>query len=1214
MPPDRHERPVAQSAAAPRSSAERTPAAGPGRPSAVLDLQRKAGNQATAGLIRQVSAAPDDQAPPDLVPTDPHEPRERAADEAADALTAGGPAGDGNAPRPGSPPPAPGSASGPALPGLGSGQPLPDELRSRFEAFFGPDLGEVRIHAHPAGARMAEALDASAFTVGRDVVFGAGRFRPGTRAGDRLLAHELAHVVAGHSAGAPRTALRQAMKTDQAAGQPRGTLFFFTVRLSGTPLDSDALLTEFVRQYYRLASAADAARMRDQGGWEWTGTPPVVTGVDLRRGYIRVVVRDVSTPVVSAEEHKQRDEYFAQLPGGEQADINAQADRLFWDRTRYRPGERLGRGPVDQVMAPYWRALRDELVRQRKAIADLPPSVRDLLFADTGQPLTPDAYGDVLRIAGKLLTLSRAELAELQDRLSLQAATGDRAAFERYVDGYLAERAARRNAGEDRERLASRLTGLKPLYDRYRDLIGLQYTSGMTLAAPGAAGMPGVEAASVPVPVTLWTRFTADLREAGFDSVADFVAAITAWREAFRAETVAIGRDLLDRYERTLTRAERVYRAPGAPARLYQQLTPGRQHYVEADRISQEFFDTGGTVMPWTPDELAYSEQYQGRRNEQLDQGSAAVRTLATELPIVAEPDFPRQDLAMRPEGGVVSVLRDYVGARREDIAKTRGNLASGPDMVFGLDRLLEASYQAQDIKPGSIFDQIVRDYAHDLAVEKAIITLGIAVIAIALGVVSGGTGTAAVLAATGVAGIGVASAIQEYRSYEEQSAAHGAQLLSDDPSFAWVIVAVVGAGLDVGGAVSAFRASAGLRTAVQSFNETRDLARFRQQVEQLAEVDEKLRRTLVAAGEAQKAEEALAAERLAEWFPKGAARASLFLLDRPVELAVRLAYGTYLTARRGVRSFRRFLLQREAAALFGDVSKLSPAQLSRLGVAYEDALAISARVTQHGQALGMSEEQIEYFFRLWTRNEHMPADQLMAQMSDWTANLGGGAGRYRTAPDIVLDPRSRAVLPDFDRRIAGTGGIERVTAARVPEEGRLSVTIEGEIRPGLARRAESAAPGRARAPDFNRSRGNVFSNAELGLSDDWEVLHLWGPGFGDEAAAGMMRGPKSVNHFWQNEGIESYVRQLGEQARRDGGTARLKATAVAWETPTPKGWHAPRGELFLKRAQYEVTLVLPGKPSQTVRVTLETAEPPVSKLAHWSFDPPGAIDLASLF
>jgi hypothetical protein len=49
---------------------------------------------------------------------------------------------------------------------------------------------------------MAETLDASVFTVGRDVVFGAGRFRPGTQAGDRLLAHELAHVVAGHGAGA----------------------------------------------------------------------------------------------------------------------------------------------------------------------------------------------------------------------------------------------------------------------------------------------------------------------------------------------------------------------------------------------------------------------------------------------------------------------------------------------------------------------------------------------------------------------------------------------------------------------------------------------------------------------------------------------------------------------------------------------------------------------------------------------------------------------------------------------------------------------------------------------------------------------------------------------------------------------------------------------------------------------------------------------------
>ena len=42
---------------------------------------------------------------------------------------------------------------------------------------------------------MAEALNADAFTVGRDIYFGAGKLQPRTTESDRLLAHELAHVV-----------------------------------------------------------------------------------------------------------------------------------------------------------------------------------------------------------------------------------------------------------------------------------------------------------------------------------------------------------------------------------------------------------------------------------------------------------------------------------------------------------------------------------------------------------------------------------------------------------------------------------------------------------------------------------------------------------------------------------------------------------------------------------------------------------------------------------------------------------------------------------------------------------------------------------------------------------------------------------------------------------------------------------------------------------
>ncbi len=64
-----------------------------------------------------------------------------------------------------------------------------------MSARFGEDLSDVRIHQGGAAAESARAVNAHAYTVGRDVVFGAGQYDPSSPAGQRTLAHELTHVI-----------------------------------------------------------------------------------------------------------------------------------------------------------------------------------------------------------------------------------------------------------------------------------------------------------------------------------------------------------------------------------------------------------------------------------------------------------------------------------------------------------------------------------------------------------------------------------------------------------------------------------------------------------------------------------------------------------------------------------------------------------------------------------------------------------------------------------------------------------------------------------------------------------------------------------------------------------------------------------------------------------------------------------------------------------
>jgi hypothetical protein len=83
---------------------------------------------------------------------------------------------------------------------LGAGQPLDSSPRGAMETSFGHDFSSVRIHADPTAARLNNQLRARAFTIGQHIAFSDGAYQPGTRDGDTLLAHELAHTVQQRSA------------------------------------------------------------------------------------------------------------------------------------------------------------------------------------------------------------------------------------------------------------------------------------------------------------------------------------------------------------------------------------------------------------------------------------------------------------------------------------------------------------------------------------------------------------------------------------------------------------------------------------------------------------------------------------------------------------------------------------------------------------------------------------------------------------------------------------------------------------------------------------------------------------------------------------------------------------------------------------------------------------------------------------------------------
>lgn len=164
----------------------------------IMNLQQTIGNQATQRILRSISSGLKTGLagswqltgnvailgkPPTSKPDDEHE---KEADQVSEQVMC--------MPECGSPRKNPCQVPNFQLPDS-QGQPLPETVRSFFEPRFHHDFSNVRVHTNTQAAEMAESLNAKAFAIGNNIVFGSDQYRPSENEGQKLLAHELTHVV-----------------------------------------------------------------------------------------------------------------------------------------------------------------------------------------------------------------------------------------------------------------------------------------------------------------------------------------------------------------------------------------------------------------------------------------------------------------------------------------------------------------------------------------------------------------------------------------------------------------------------------------------------------------------------------------------------------------------------------------------------------------------------------------------------------------------------------------------------------------------------------------------------------------------------------------------------------------------------------------------------------------------------------------------------------
>lgn len=200
------------------------------------------------------------------------------------------------------------------------GQPLDAATRHDMEQQFGQDFGHVRLHADAQAAASAEAVHARAYTVGADIVLGAGELAPATVRGRRLLAHELAHVVQqGQTPARPGLSRSGIVLARQPVDDERAKAV----------AEAEAVLAS-VDQTLADADQEDEPEKPKPSRFSPGGFTDEEADALLRQAQERV--RLGSMALALAEKQARRRVFWGRNPGHNSADVREAFDLdLYWD-------------------------------------------------------------------------------------------------------------------------------------------------------------------------------------------------------------------------------------------------------------------------------------------------------------------------------------------------------------------------------------------------------------------------------------------------------------------------------------------------------------------------------------------------------------------------------------------------------------------------------------------------------------------------------------------------------------------------------------------------------------------------------------------------------------------------------------------------------------------------------------------------------------------
>lgn len=693
-----------------------------------------------------------------------------------------------------------------------------------------------------------------------------------------------------------------------------------------------------------------------------TADSPVEIGVEvsllrLVRGAINAqsgIDTDATGKVAGADARAK--DFLAQPDSDEKSALLAEIDRRYHTRSGTVPGTKIK--PSEAGNRELWNSIRDEVLFQHQYIVNLPDKVKAVIRVSIrGRLLTLADYDQLFRIAKKIETLPPGMAADYVRKLTDTAT--DLASFEAAVDTYRAEFVEREKEDSERLTVQNKLVGLEEVYKLYKRYLTAQVLE-LNPQLAAAKHIAKAAGAKVDTADDLKHQLEQQLPRYGFASIAEFASYIARFIRSFEEGAVRITLDILQRYEGKLYKEQQRYQDPAVIKNLHGKLGGFRTQHREFEtnaRIWNDYARQANNdhergrvpgqshirMKPPTAEQTAAGEQAKTAKAN----AEAQIKDLSSEYPIFAEDELPvdkrldKVKLAQADESTLGSVILAHIAERQKVVVEARDQLQGKHELIYRMDKLMPTFYAAMDIQPNSIHDEIIKDKTRDDAISKIVGGILLAIVAVALTVVSLGAATPAVIAAgasIGAAGLSTYMAYEEYKEYTSQHALAEAGL-AEDPSTIWLVLAIVGAGVDMAVAVKAVRA---LAPAAKALEAGGDLAKFHkavQELEQAKELEQK------AAKAAEKAASARAAYKAARG-ELGQALGKAYSFPGPLtdpEVYRSLVKMAVAKIRQGGHSLSAFVAELRQARIEAKLAaELSPEELSKVKQAWGEAEALA--------------------------------------------------------------------------------------------------------------------------------------------------------------------------------------------------------------------------------------------------------------------------------